>query len=464
MTKRILAIILSVTMIVTFLPVATFAGGSPVRIAATPGAGLISTGEGEPRTSVDSPWYDGGDRDGDITFSIADGDNGTSVLTLDYYNPREVREVTEVYTAIPQEGFMFDGWTYSYWDAADDEVKTQALTDGTVLAKENAAFLNGPIMANFKAEEITIADILPADFPTDDYDPWYNSENDDVCLYLDEDNSKLVFDNTPFSDGVLISSVLSEAEKDPTWADTTTRRLEYSADDIIIQFNMTGDAGDELENIVVTYCFYSGVEGTYEPSKETDSHTHGEGDDAITFDNAWTSVTSLPATAGNYYLDTDVTLSRTWSVPTGTVNLCLNGHVIKQGKTDTRVISVPTGATLNLYDCGTTAHAGYVDANGLWHLGTGTGTETSIKGGVITGGNVTDNGGGVYVNGGIFTMNSGNISGNTAFQGGGVYVSSGNFTMNGGTITVCTAKKTIAEKGHWAAAYMSLVVLRCTAA
>ena len=265
MTKRILAIILSVTMMITFLPVATFAGGSPVRIAATPGAGLISTGVGEPRARQDSPWYNGGDMDGDITFSIADGDNGTSVLTLNYYNPREVREVTEVYTAIPQEGFMFDGWTYSYWDAADDEVKTQALTDGTVLAKENVVFLDGPIMANFKAEEITIADILPADFPTDDYDPWYNSENDDVCLYLDADNSKLVFDNTPFSDGVLISSVLSKAEKDPTWADTTTCRLVYSTDDIVVQFNMTGDAGDELENIVVTHCAFSGVEGTYEP-------------------------------------------------------------------------------------------------------------------------------------------------------------------------------------------------------
>jgi hypothetical protein len=41
-------------------------------------------------------------------------------------------------------------------------------------------------------------------------------------------------------------------------------------------------------------------------------------------------------------------------------------------------------------------------------------------------------GGGVYVAGGAFTMNGGEISGNTAAYGGGVYVNGGTFTKSGG--------------------------------
>ncbi|MDR2534669.1 MAG: hypothetical protein LBD29_01390 [Treponema sp.] len=71
-----------------------------------------------------------------------------------------------------------------------------------------------------------------------------------------------------------------------------------------------------------------------------------------------------------------------------------------------------------------------------------------VEGGafIMNGGALRDNkcsasrsGGGVYVNGGTFTMTSGTISGNAAGYGGGVYVDSGTFTMNGGTISGNTA-------------------------
>ena len=102
---------------------------------------------------------------------------------------------------------------------------------------------------------------------------------------------------------------------------------------------------------------------------------------------SWNEVTAtLPDAAGNYYLANDITLSGTWNVPTGTTNLCLNGHVINADGGNFSVITVPSGATLNLYDCNsTTSHAGYVDDNNVWHLGTGTGTSKSISGGIITG-------------------------------------------------------------------------------
>jgi len=58
----------------------------------------------------------------------------------------------------------------------------------------------------------------------------------------------------------------------------------------------------------------------------------------------------------------------------------------------------------------------------------------TMNGGEISG-NTFDNGG-VYLSGGTFTMNGGEISGNTSYSGGGgVYMGGGTFTMNGGEIS-----------------------------
>ena len=56
---------------------------------------------------------------------------------------------------------------------------------------------------------------------------------------------------------------------------------------------------------------------------------------------------------------------------------------------------------------------------------------------VITGGNATENGGGIYASSGTYTVTACEISGNTAnASGGGVYVNSdGTLTMTGGTIS-----------------------------
>ncbi len=176
----------------------------------------------------------------------------------------------------------------------------------------------------------------------------------------------------------------------------------------------------------------------------TEEHNHTD----------WTGVTELPTEEGDYniYLTDNITLSDTWNVPTGETNLCLNGHVINTNGGNFNVITVGTGATLNLYDCGTTEHSGYVDSTGLWHYDS-TGiqelqsgeTAKAITGGIITGGNNTENdGGGVIVNG-EFNMFGGTIAGNIAGSssqnksGGGVYVN-GTFTMTGGTITGNYAK------------------------
>jgi uncharacterized repeat protein (TIGR02543 family) len=65
-----------------------------------------------------------------------------------------------------------------------------------------------------------------------------------------------------------------------------------------------------------------------------------------------------------------------------------------------------------------------------------------ISGNIASSSSYGGYGGGVYVDGGTFTMNGGEISGNTAYSssyGGGVYVDRGTFTMNGGEISDNTA-------------------------
>jgi hypothetical protein len=62
----------------------------------------------------------------------------------------------------------------------------------------------------------------------------------------------------------------------------------------------------------------------------------------------------------------------------------------------------------------------------------------TMNNGIISGNTISNNnsGGGVCMVGGTFTMNGGTISGNTTSGGGGgVYVSSGTFTMSSGTIS-----------------------------
>jgi hypothetical protein len=62
----------------------------------------------------------------------------------------------------------------------------------------------------------------------------------------------------------------------------------------------------------------------------------------------------------------------------------------------------------------------------------------TMSGGEISGNSASHYGGGVYVSGGTFTMSGGKISGNTSSYGGGV-VFGGTFTMSGGEISGNTA-------------------------
>ena len=185
---------------------------------------------------------------------------------------------------------------------------------------------------------------------------------------------------------------------------------------------------------------------------EVNGHNHD------TAGTEWKTTDSLPDSKGSYYLTQLV--SGDWTVPTGEVNLCLNGQTIN-GK-----ITIGSGATLTLTDCiGSGRVQGEVTVNGgKFELYSGTitgGVQVGIKGSAyqtgssftMYGGEITGNkagsgsGGGVFLVGTTnqtdpprFTMHGGSISDNTAGAsdggGGGVYVGEKcSFTMDGGAIT-----------------------------
>lgn len=224
-----------------------------------------------------------------------------------------------------------------------------------------------------------------------------------------------------------------------------------------------------------TYPQNSAGSGGYhtDPNESGDVHTHcvcgGNGDvnghehdTAGTEWTEWTTADSLPDSAGNYYLAQSV--SGSWTVPTGEVNLCLNGQTISGS------ITVGSGATLRLTDCtgkgnlqdGVSVNGGTLELYGGTiiggvkvgqHSNPATGSSFTMYGGAISGNNKEGgSGGGVFLIGTTnsnitaprFTMHGGTISDNTAGAsdggGGGVYVGEKcSFTMDGGAITGNTA-------------------------
>ena len=174
------------------------------------------------------------------------------------------------------------------------------------------------------------------------------------------------------------------------------------------------------------------------PPVEPTIHTHDDGLEFV----EWDSGDALPAVEGSYALTKDVVLTDSWTVPQGTVNLCLNGHniTLADDAEGLNVIIVPTSTALNLYNCEdegsiSGAHGNTRDnVAGVYVAGM-----FCMYGGTISGnGGSMAYGGGVYYSGETaqFEMHGGKITGNTAMSGGGVYVGYGAaFTMSGGEIS-----------------------------
>ena len=175
--------------------------------------------------------------------------------------------------------------------------------------------------------------------------------------------------------------------------------------------------------------------------------------------------------SGNYYLEDDLTLTRLTDYDIGDeVIICLNGHTLY---TDTSTINIVSGATLTLTDCTDKGMVTRCKRNpflldgGMFILENGTisgnayyyGGAVYIEKGtfMMHGGSISGNsgsavkdatlGGGVHMAGGTFIMEGGTISGNDASSGGGVCVENGDFVMRGGEISGNTADSTTKTYG-----------------
>lgn len=181
---------------------------------------------------------------------------------------------------------------------------------------------------------------------------------------------------------------------------------------------------------------------------------------------AWDDPNSLPA-SGNWYLNTDVTLSKPVSeMRNVTLNLCLNGHTVKMTGDNGQIFDVKGTTNLNITDCAeksgkitgatNTAIFGNNNATGTVSLYNGiiTGNSGKNAGAVFLqtdmtfnmyGGQICDNtstgskAGAVNVYNGttMFNMYGGTISGNAAANGGAVYAEGRNAQVNlfGGKIS-----------------------------
>lgn len=163
----------------------------------------------------------------------------------------------------------------------------------------------------------------------------------------------------------------------------------------------------------------------------------------------WTYNNSLPTSTGNYYLTTNVKLSKEQTI-TGNVTLCLNGYKI-EAASGVEPIILNSGGTLTITDCiGSGSIVGVdkkqIGVNIQNNKGAGTlnlygGTIKNFEKGVVNigtfnmyGGKLAKNKQGVS-NQGTFNMHGGTITENSgAGNGAGVY-NKDSFTMSGGDIT-----------------------------
>ena len=181
------------------------------------------------------------------------------------------------------------------------------------------------------------------------------------------------------------------------------------------------------------------------------SHTHDGVAEFIILDPTDT----LPDEAGSYYLTEDVTLSSAWTVPTGTVDLCLNGHMIRLADDAFgHVIEIPAGSTLNIYEDEDAEEKWYYKTapGGLYtDLISGTAYDglqddekagySCMIGGIITGGKTDrpDNGydGAIRLSGATSALNlyGGTIAGNSMYRGGGICANGGTINLKSGAVT-----------------------------
>lgn len=210
---------------------------------------------------------------------------------------------------------------------------------------------------------------------------YYYHSNSSVSgkLYKDGDNHTVISKTQKEMGTGEVTWLLNENGKYDIWR----QRKIGSADISLNKSYGRVKKNDDGSYAIVTPHIHRLDNGTQTEFKEVHSL------DEITKDNSNTKY---------YCLSENVTLNAAWAAPNREISLCLNGKSIT-AQSDAPAITVGTGSTFTLMDCGK---------------------------GKISGGSS-----GIAVTGGTFNLHSGVISGNTT----GVLLDSGTCTMKGGSIT-----------------------------
>ena len=153
---------------------------------------------------------------------------------------------------------------------------------------------------------------------------------------------------------------------------------------------------------------------------------------------------------GSYYLDGDVYLNKSILIKEGTVNICLNGHKIclNHGRILIWEVIRLNGGTLNLTDCKGSGQVCHHEQS-PYGRGVAVYSTFNLYGGIICNntayaeGSADAYGGGVYIGANsTFNMYGGKISNNQAYVGGtgqglggGVFCNNGTFNLLAGEIT-----------------------------
>ena len=195
----------------------------------------------------------------------------------------------------------------------------------------------------------------------------------------------------------------------------------------------------------------------------------------------WTDAANLP-TSGNYYLDTDVTISTQARLENTNVNLCLNGHTIKV--TTGRAYYMTDGAKISITDCAGEGKFTGATLGAILSNSAGKDMEINLYAGTFTENHAQASGGALVVQGDcVFNMYGGKITGNTATSklntnadgsvkldsagnqsytsanGGGVYIGPGSVfnlyagEVSGNTVTNVEYLKAEATKASSAGGY-----------
>ena len=198
-------------------------------------------------------------------------------------------------------------------------------------------------------------------------------------LYKDGDNSTVISKTQKEMGTGEVTWLLNQNGKNDIWRQKAIGSADISLDKSYGRVKKKDDGS----YAIVTPHIHRLDNGTLTEFKEVNSL------DEITGDKSDTKY---------YCLSENVTLSTAWEAPNRDIMLCLNGKSIT-APNDASAITVGTGSTFTLMDCGK---------------------------GKISGGSS-----GIAVTGGTFNLHSGVISGNTT----GVLLDSGTCTLKGGSIT-----------------------------